>query len=638
MIYLPIILLPIILFSRILVGGEALYWGTPALQFIPWRVLAWQMLEQGIFPGWNPLNGMGAPLAANYQLALFYPPGWLLYVAAALGGVSWLAWAHTLVAVLHLVWAGFGMTLLTRRLGLAPLAQVISSLAFALGAYFVSRLGFFSMVWTGSWFPWVILGASRIGCPGQKTETPRLIRLLPLAASTAMMLLAGHAQLSWYILLFAAGWVSVGGWSDGGSKRALLALGLFGAAVVSAAVLAAVQLLPTAEYLLQSQRMTAVGYEMALTYSFWGWRLLTFFAPDLFGNPGRGDYWGYANYWEDAGYIGLLPLLLALSTLVVVFSRKNAESAAGGRRTLLRFLWLGVGLSILLALGKNTPVFPVLYRYVPTFNMFNAPTRFLIWTVFCLSLLAGIAVQSWRAPHGKGLYWMRLATAGGCAVTLGAFLTWWLMREVQPTFIRATALAGLSAVVAGLLTLFQPGLEGSRSHKLWQWLVVAFIGADLLAAGWLLNPATDQSFYNPGVVDLSSIKSLQAGERIYFHPTEEYRLKYQRYLAFDDYYTEPDWQNARRALLSNLNILDGVPLVNNFDPIVPGRYARLMEHLNSLDAPQREPWLALMNVGLDEKIVPSSPQEVRFERINGAQRFRWLPCAQNAGSEDEAWM
>jgi hypothetical protein len=81
-------------------------------------------------------------------------------------------------------------------------------------------------------------------------------------------------------------------------------------AILCGAGLAAIQLIPTAEYLMQSQRASAVSYDLAMTYSFWPWRFLSLLAPDLFGNPAIGDYWGYGNYWEDAVYIGLAPFLL----------------------------------------------------------------------------------------------------------------------------------------------------------------------------------------------------------------------------------------------------------------------------------------------------------------------------------------
>jgi hypothetical protein len=101
--FLPVILAPVVLFSPALFTGKVLFWGLPTLQFIPWRAFAWESLQNGLLPLWNPLNGLGAPLIANYQLAFFYPPGWLVYLFAALGGIPLMAWSHTLLVVLHLI-------------------------------------------------------------------------------------------------------------------------------------------------------------------------------------------------------------------------------------------------------------------------------------------------------------------------------------------------------------------------------------------------------------------------------------------------------------------------------------------------------------------------------------------------------
>jgi hypothetical protein len=322
--YIPVILFPVILFAGSILRLEALYWGTPGLQFIPWRAFAWESLTSGVIPLWNPYNGMGSPLAANYQSALFYPPGWILFLFMAIGGVPWLAWANTLLVVLHLIWAGIGMARFVRLLGLGQLSQTVGALSFALGGYLVARSGFFSMVWTAAWLPWIMLGVSQIGWPVKGWKEPGK-RYIPLGLVTAiaMMLLAGHAQLSWYILLLAAAWVISGGYMQNRAKGAVRSVILFGAAAGLGAALAAIQLLPTAEYLLQSQRSHAVDYDGALSYSFWPWRFLTLLAPDFFGNPGQGNYWGYANYWEDAIYIGLLPILLALATLFMLGFRRN---------------------------------------------------------------------------------------------------------------------------------------------------------------------------------------------------------------------------------------------------------------------------------------------------------------------------
>ncbi|MCK4725494.1 MAG: hypothetical protein KAT29_06820, partial [Anaerolineales bacterium] len=62
--YVILIAAPLILFAPVVLTGKALFWGTPSLQFVPWRDFAWNILKSGNLPLWNPLLGMGAPLIA----------------------------------------------------------------------------------------------------------------------------------------------------------------------------------------------------------------------------------------------------------------------------------------------------------------------------------------------------------------------------------------------------------------------------------------------------------------------------------------------------------------------------------------------------------------------------------------------
>ena len=395
--YLPVILGPFILFAGAISTGQTLFWGLPALQFIPWQSYAWQQISQGILPLWNPLNGMGAPFMANYQLALFYPPTWLGYIFSAIGGTPALAWWQTLLIPLHLAWAGLGMILLSRRLGFNVLAQTISGLCFALSGYFVARAGFYSMIWAGAWLPWIIWSASEISMPVKETETKQNGISVVLVICLTFQLLSGHAQLTWYTILLTVLWVFVGGWVNHGWRGAVRSLWVLFYHGLIAVGISAIQLIPTAEYLISSQRSTAVDFELGLTYSFWPWRLLTLLAPNIFGNPGTANYWGYASFWEDAVYLGILPLALGLATLFKIGRKGNADP----RQPLIRLAWGTALIGFLFALGSNTPIFPFLYAHLPTFSLFNAPARWMIWFVFMFSLLAGIGTMSWTRPVEK---------------------------------------------------------------------------------------------------------------------------------------------------------------------------------------------------------------------------------------------
>ena len=626
---------PLLLLGRMIIRGEALFWGTPVLQFYPWRAYAWESLLNGSLPLWNPLNGMGAPLVANYQLALFYPPGWLLYGANILGGTGLMAWAHTLLAAAHLAWAGWGMARLARKIGLHDLGQAVSGLAFSLGGYLVARQGFFSMIWAAAWLPWIVIAAEDMTEQGRSFS---LFRIPPirLVIYLSLMLLAGHAQLSWYVLLLVGAWAAWRGWQLGGMGGMGSAVLNLGGAGVCAGLIASVQLLPTFEYLMQSQRSVMVDYEIATGYSFWPWRFITLLAPNFYGNPGHGDYWGYANYWEDAIYIGLLSILLALGTIKGIF----AKGEKNGLRPLLIFLWFLTAVGILLALGVNTPVFPWLYRHVPSFDMFNAPARYLIWASFSLSLLAGIGATRWTRPHGRALYWTRLATAGAVAVSLGAWLAWYSAGEdIRLTFIRATALAGLWGLGVGILALTIPPEGQLQRRNIWQWLVVSWICCDLLVAGLWLNPGIEKSYFTalPSDAPPELLRKQLDGQRLYVSASDEYHLKFDRFLTFENFSLEEDWINMRYVLLPNLNLMEGIASANNFDPLVPGRFSQWMVRLNEMDALSRQPWLAMMNVGMVEVVDETEMLGVRFDPVAGGERFRWFGCAVWAADSESAW-
>ncbi|MBL8095901.1 MAG: hypothetical protein JNL73_17120, partial [Anaerolineales bacterium] len=136
----------LVLFAPFVLGLRLFYWGTPLLQFAPWRAFGFERLLAGEAPLWNPLVGAGAPLLANYQSGLLYPPNWI-------GLVLPLDLAHNWLLVGHVALAGLGMVALTRRLGYAPLGQAVAGLAFGLSQYVVARAGFFSINTTVAWVP-----------------------------------------------------------------------------------------------------------------------------------------------------------------------------------------------------------------------------------------------------------------------------------------------------------------------------------------------------------------------------------------------------------------------------------------------------------------------------------------------------
>ncbi|MFP3853030.1 MAG: YfhO family protein, partial [Anaerolineales bacterium] len=600
--WLPVALGPLILLGPALIRGEVMFWGTPLLQFMPWRAYGFELLAQGQLPVWNPHLGMGAPLLANYQAAFLYPFNGLLMLVN-------LVWGHGLLVLVHLILAGWGMAALSGRLGFGRLASTLAGMSFGMSGYLVARAGFFSINATAAWLPWILWALEGwLEAQGWKSSD-----FLPLVGFLWLQWLAGHAQTAWYTLLLVLVWLI---WRilqppRRISVRRLIRLGApFGLAFI----LAAPQLLPTMEYLLHSQRSAAVDPAIALTYSFWPWRLLELLAPGVFGHPAYGDFWGYANYWEDALYFGVLPFLLSIAGIILSLRRRGENWRLG------RFLAAISAVSFLLALGHNTAVFPWLMRNVPTFNLFQAPTRWNLLVAFTLPLLAAIGVEHWKPAEGRSLYWLRLSTAGAAAVSGGALLASWLLPDVRDTFLLAFGLAGLWLFLAGVLALM---LQQGRPDW-WQRTVVLIVMTDLIIATNGLVPTTSPTLYH-GVSDLA--ERLEDGRRAYMSPEIEYEYTFFQSFRFDTFSALRDWRQVRDVGLPNTLLLDGKSSANNFDPLVPARYQAWMDWLAGLPDSLQESYLALMNVQLASRSANEQGMP-RYAAIDNPRRIRWFSTAE----------
>ncbi|MEK7323996.1 MAG: hypothetical protein AAB217_01915, partial [Chloroflexota bacterium] len=411
-------------------------------------------------------------------------------------------------------------------------------------------------------------GALRGGAP------PRLSALI------ALQLLAGHAQSSFYTLLLAAAWLALHSLNNADRWRTLVVNGLkFGLAVLFAFCLTAVQLIPTYELLRQSPRAAAAEHEFVVTYSLWPWRILTFAAPNLFGHPADHNYVGYATYWEDDGYLGMLPLMFAAYAVYCVFRIPFLRPTQYALRNTSLFLLLAITISIILALGKNTPIFPFFYRFVPGFDLFQAPARMLVWYTFAVSLLAGVGADQWQASARKR-YWARLGIAGSVGMLMLG-LAGTLATTNENTLIVARGVIGAAAVALGtfVLILAQP-LASNR----WRWLTLAFITLDLGLAAVRLNPTIDSAFYrlqpaftlNEGRVLTRSVPK----GRIFQFADDEYQVKFDEFFRLQSF-DAIDPQSLRNSLLPNLSALSGMASANNFEPLRPERYVRYLEMMEN---------------------------------------------------------
>lgn len=592
----------LVLFGRILFGGQALFWGTPLLQFYPWWTLASAALRAGQVPLWNPYVGNGAPLVANLQSAVFYPPNWLYL----LGPVEWLM---GVIAVLHVLWAGLGMFAFARALGLRPFSAAVSGLSFMLSGYLIARLSFLSMTAAYAWLPWLLLAVERL------VVRRRLADALLLGLVFGLQLLAGHAQTSFHSGLALAAYTvfriasiyhrarrGLNGFSACSAFSAVH-IGLLMLGMALGIGLAAVQLLPTWELMQLSQRSGGLDYAFAMTYSFWPWRLLTLWAPNFFGQPASGNYWGYGAYWEDDGYMGVLPLLLALTAALGWRRNRNPLVAFFG----------GMALgALVLAFGQNTPIYPWLFRHVPGFGLFQAPARFLSLYTLGVAVLAGVGAEALSHKGGGGKGWVRLGLIIGPALVIAGLAGRVFLPPTRLSLGDGALWLGVGLSGSALLACWRP--RQAQGLGRWQAAALVFIAVDLILADSGLNPTVDAQLYRQPTQTAALLQA--EGGRTFIFREDEYELKFRRFFRFDSFAPpEGGWLAVRQAQLPNTGLIAGLMSANNFDPLLVGCYADLVAALEA--APNPTPLLRLMGV----TAVISSRDLPGYERIYQGDGF-----------------
>ena len=364
-----------------------------AVQFVAWREFGFTELAKGNVALWNPYIYAGMPFFGGMQAALLYPPNLLFLVLPLALAVNW-------SIALNMWLLGAFMYLWALRRGLHPLA------AFACGALIMFCAPHFLHIYAGhltnlaamAWVPLLFLAID------EWLRSRRFGWCLLGMFAVAMQILAGHPQYVFYTAV-GAGVYSLVRLLTHAGPRLLLGGGLL-TLYAGGALLAAVQLLTGIETTQETIRGKPVPYAFAAEFPFPPENLLTLVAPGFFG--GVHFYWGRWHLWEASLFVGVVGLALALYG-----ARARAGMGRAHDRTALLVIVL---LTLVLALGDATPLFRLLYDYVPGFDRFRAISKFVFLTALFLILLAGSGLD--RIAREGSVKPRTIWTAGAAAGAL----------------------------------------------------------------------------------------------------------------------------------------------------------------------------------------------------------------------------
>jgi hypothetical protein len=342
------------------------------------RFLVRSFQETGELPLWCPYQFAGSPFVHDIQVALFYPP----HLALLLLPESWVGPALSWLVVLHVLLAGLTMLAYARHRGLLPLPALVAAAGYMFAPkWLMHLLGGGHYITIGlAWLPLVLLCLERAIRRGSVSWG------VGAGGAYALLILSTQPQWTFYAGLFVALWTLGTALEEAGCfdvngardrRRMVVALGRwvgFGAlTAVLAALLTAVQLLPTLEAAGQSSRAAGVA---SLGILDGGVRVLLFLVgPALTADPP-------VLMWEDRGGLALLWLFGAVVAPLLRRGQVRYQAAVG----LFLFLF---------ALGGA-----LLFQRLPGFNLFRQPARMMVVASFPVAYLAGVATQALCSSPG----------------------------------------------------------------------------------------------------------------------------------------------------------------------------------------------------------------------------------------------
>jgi hypothetical protein len=524
---------------------------------IPARRLTVALLKEGNFALWTDAYGGGQPFLANPKNAVFYPATLLYFVLPLFA-------AFKLYYFIHVILGWLGLYYLCKSYLLSEKAAFLGASLFAFSGMYMSSFEFYNHIAALAWMPWVLLLLNR----GLRTVSGRS-RFVPLTILWALLILAGAPEIIvlTVILAGAQAFLRPGEW-----RKKLQAAAL---PFVAACLLAAVQLAPSFEMLVQTGRESqSVAWPLDIL------QLPNLPFPGILGNdrePGHHDFWGWHLFDRHfplyySLYMGFGALLLFFFALRRPWDRKR------------KILLSAFGLFFLLACGRYSPFF-FLYRVTPFLSSIRYPVKFFLGSVFCLCILAAAGLDDLTArrfSNRKAVLVMTAATG----LTLALFLVFKksilsiinvLLIIDKDSSLRALGLA----IGTGLVLLFIYAAIFALISLTWvrnaaAWALVALAIIDPAFHNRFINPTVPVSFFDkpPLLAEIRPPLTIYRATDYFL----DRREKSESNIHFLAYY--------RDSLYPLTAMADGVRYVFDFDfyGAYPRPYLELMHTVKNLPA------------------------------------------------------
>lgn len=431
--YFAMVLLTVLFYFPLVLPGMGLPAGGDFFAFhTPYRIFTSQKLHEGILPLYAHEIFGGYPVFQDPQFALLYPVNLIFGLLVPDAGSQGALDAYVLI---NLVLLSLAALFFMRSFRMPRLAAVAGAAVTCFNGFIVVHVTHINMVQV---LTMSLLAAGFIARFWRNGATD--IRLVVGAAvALACGNLAGHPQTTMYThYAIAAGalalavelWRGTGNWRS--SAKVVMAAGL---AMGFGVLLAAVQLIPTAELLRISTRasvsraevmwsgleihklpsMIFPGFYMRLP---WSAEWPPYYHTIMPEDPRAWFAWLDENFSEAYAALGLTALILGLAGWFYYW-----------RSWLVQVLGWGCVFLLGCATGDDLPFYGWLYEAVPGFRLVRVSTRILLVFFPAWGLLAGLGLQALQRGDTKKVRRSAAAAFGVVTVCLAGWLMWALRRH-----------------------------------------------------------------------------------------------------------------------------------------------------------------------------------------------------------------
>lgn len=362
-------------FKGYAVGPPAKPIGSDALRiYYPTRKLVTEHFKNGAMPLWNPYQFSGNVLLGTFQAAAFFPLGILFFFLPQVD-----AWS--IIVILQPFLGSFFMYLFLKQIIRDKRAIFFGAITFGFSGMLISWWEeMFMAGYSVILFPLILYGIEK------NFKRVCVSSFLVLFSTVLVSLSTGWFQMIFYSWFFSFIWTVFRYFSTRNRKAFFVVFLCF---VVALAVSGA-YLLPSIEAYLYSSRGAVDIKNDFETYLMPLYHVVSFVAPDFFGNPASHNFFGIGFYHESVLYIGILGFLFAIYEFISFGKRQSAEK-------FFKIAWI---LSLSLGFSLPTSWF-FLYALKIPFISTLLPSRIFFVSSFCASVLAAFGIQRYFKSNQK---------------------------------------------------------------------------------------------------------------------------------------------------------------------------------------------------------------------------------------------